>query len=206
MGIPVLIIGKSGSGKSSSLRNFGPGDIEIINVLSKPLPFKNSFKVHNTDDYKEVSQIIKESPLKSIVVDDAGYLITNMFMRGHSITGKGNDIYAFYNQMADHFWKLINYIKKIDETKIVYFTMHEDADEFGGIKPKTIGKLLDEKVCIEGMFTIVLRSLRTESGYRFLTATNGLDVTKTPIGMFETTEIDNDLKFVDKTIREYYEL
>jgi len=206
MALPVLIIGKSGSGKSASLRNFKPEEVDIINVEGKPLPFRNNHTTINTDDYKEVAEAVKRSEKPSIVIDDAGYLITNSFMRGHSSTGAGNAIFSFYNDIADNFWKLITFIKGkgVAPDKVVYIMMHEDQNDFGQIKPKTLGKLLDDKVCIEGMFTIVLRSVYHDGGYYFKTKTDGLDVCKTPIGMFDQPEIDNDLKMVDQAIREYY--
>jgi len=208
MGVPVLVIGKSGSGKSSSLRNcIGNDNYNVINVLAKPFPFKGKIKSVNTDDYQQVMRCLIQSQAKSIVIDDAGYLITNMFMNGHSNAGAGNAVFSFYNKIGDHFWNLIEFIKKsVPEGKIVYIFMHEDTDDFGNIKPKTIGKLLDEKVCIEGMFTIVLRCVIENGKHLFVTQTTERDVAKTPIGMFEDLKIDNDLALVDKAIREYYEI
>lgn len=208
MGIPILIIGKSGSGKSTSLRNFTPEEVDIVNVEKKPLPFRNSHKTIDTDRYMDVCNTILESKKPSIVIDDAGYLITNHFMSGHSSSGAGNAIFSFYNEIADRFWGMINFIKKdkVPNNKIVYILMHEEQNDFGQIKPKTIGKLLDEKVCIEGMFTIVLRSVYHDGNYYFRTKTDGNDISKTPLGMFEDEEIENDLKAVDDVIREYYGL
>lgn len=142
----------------------------------------------------------------SIVIDDAGYLIVNMFMKGHSNTGSGNAVFGFYNKVGDSFWNLVEFVKSLPEHKIVYFIMHEDKNDFGDVKPKTIGKILDEKVCLEGMFTVVLRSVMESDRYVFKTQTNGLDVCKSPIGMFDASEIDNDLKIVDAAIRDYWEL
>ena len=204
MGIPVLIIGKSGSGKSTSLRNCQ--DFGVVNVLGKPLPFKNQPKTFVTDDYGKVVNLLMRSKANSVVVDDAGYLITNQFMRGHSSQGAGSAIYSFYNNLADNFWALINTVKSLPPEKIVYFFMHTEADDNGNIKPKTIGKLLDEKVCVEGMFTIVLHSRYSDGKYVFATHTDGSDVAKTPLEMFDQDEIDNDLKLVDNTIREYYNM
>lgn len=202
----VLIIGKSGSGKSASLRNFSAENIDVINVESKPLPFRNNFKTINTDNYREISKTIKDSKKKVIVVDDASYLLTNSFMRGHASQGGGNGMFNFYNQLADDFWKLITFCKSLCKEKIIYIIMHEAKNDFGDIKPKSIGKLLDEKVTIEGMFTIVLRSVYHDGGYFFRTHTDGFDVAKSPIGMFEEDEIDNDMKLVDNMVREYYGL
>jgi len=143
----------------------------------------------------------------SIVIDDAGYLITNQFMNGHSNAGKGNGVFSLYNEIGDHFWGLIQFITtKLPANKIVYLMMHEDINDFGDIKPKTIGKLLDEKVCIEGMFTIVLRCVSDNNKHLFITQSENGAVSKSPIGLFDSLEIDNDLKFVDTAIREYWEL
>lgn len=208
MAIPVLIIGRSGSGKSASMRNFaGTDDLNVINVIDKPFPFKGKVKSASTDDYQQVMKCLVKSPAKSIVIDDAGYLITNMFMKGHSAMGAGNAIFSFYNKIGDHFWNLIEFIKlKVPREKIVYIIMHEDTDEFGNVKPKTIGKILDEKVCIEGMFTIVIRCVTENGKHYFVTESSGNDVAKTPMGMFEGERMDNDLKAVDDAIREYYDL
>lgn len=208
MAIPVLLIGKSGSGKSASMRNFSEDELALINVMHKPLPFKKQFKsVANTDDYMDIMKKIFATEKKSIVIDDAGYLITNYFMSNHSKAGAGNAVFSLYNDLADKFWNLIEFIKnRLPEDKIVYIIMHEDKNEFGDIKPKTIGKLLDEKVCVEGMFTIVLRATVESGKHYFLTRSDGNDVTKTPMDMFEDAEIENDLKLVDTTIREYYGL
>ena len=206
MARPVLIMGKSGSGKSASLRNFKPEEVDIVNVIGKELPFRNEFKnVFQTDDYAVVLAAIKKSSKPVVVVDDAGYLITNQFMKNHAVTGGGNAVFSLYNSLADNFWGLINATKAIpDPDKIVYFMMHEEKDDFGEVKPKTMGKLLNEKVCVEGLFTIVLRAEKSGDDYVFNTRTTGLDVTKSPIGMFENEKISNDLKAVDTTIREYY--
>lgn len=206
MGIGVLIIGKSGSGKSTSLRNFKQEDVGIINVISKPLPFKNTnnLKIINTDNYADVKTILTSCKTKSIVIDDAGYLITNQFMRKHANAGAGNAVFSLYNDIADNYWTLTEIVKTLPENKIVYFIMHEDKNDFGDIKPKTIGKLIDEKVCLEGLFSIVLRAKKVDKNYYFFTQSTENDVAKSPIGMFNELYIDNDLKNVDNIIRKFY--
>ena len=207
MGLPVLIIGKSGSGKSTALRNcVNDSNWNLVNVLGKPLPFKGKVPQVVTDDYEQVKRCLTSSMAKSLVVDDAGYLITNYFMRNHSSKGQGNAIFSMYNTLADNFWKLVEYIKHLPEDKIVYIIMHEDTDDFGNVKPKTIGKLLDEKICLEGMFTIVLRCIQENGKHLFVTQAEGGAVSKSPMGMFEELQIDNDLLLVDNVIREYYGL
>ena len=109
MGIPVLIIGRSGSGKSTSLRNF-TNNISVINVLGKRLPFKNKLPTVKSDNYNDIMAKLAKSSNTSIVIDDAGYLMTNQFMRGHSTTGAGNAIFSFYNDIADNFWNLIEFV------------------------------------------------------------------------------------------------
>ena len=206
MAIPVLIIGKSGSGKSTSLRNCQDGSFNLIRVLNKPLPFKGKVPGWYTDDYQQVMKCLASSKAESIVIDDAGYLITNHFMRGHASAGKGNAVFSLYNDIGDYFWQLIQFVVKLPENKIVYFMMHEEKDDSVEVKPKTIGKLLDEKVCIEGMFTIVLRCIEESGKHLFITQTHGGAVSKSPMGMFDELTIDNDLKIVDQRIREYYEI
>lgn len=206
MAIPVLIIGKSGSGKSASLRNFKPEEIGVINVMGKPLPFKSALKTGQTKSYETIDKWLKTSMPPSIVIDDAGYLITDYFMTRHSNFGAGNAVFQLYNELADKFYSLIDSIQHLPEDKIIYVMMHEDESESGNIKPKTIGKLLDEKVNIEGMFTIVLRCVSDKNRHVFLTQSSGFDVAKSPIGMFADLEIDNDLKMVDDVIREFYDL
>lgn len=206
MGIGVLIIGKSGSGKSTSLRNFLKEDVGIVNVISKPLPFKNvnELKTVNTDNYADIKTVLTSCKTKSIVIDDAGYLITNQFMRKHANAGGGNAVFSLYNDIADSFWSLTEIVKSLPPEKIVYFIMHEDKNDFGDIKPKTIGKLIDDKVCLEGLFSIVLRAKKVDKNYFFFTQSTENDVAKSPIGMFNDLYIENDLKNVDKVIREFY--
>jgi hypothetical protein len=203
MGVPVLILGKSGSGKSASLRNFKKGEIGIINVLGKPLPFKSNMKYVVTTGYPKIKETLTKGSkqVDSMIVDDAGYLITDEFMRKGAEKG-----YTKFTEMANNFYELISFIQfEMDEDKIVYLVMHEEENDLGTIKPKTIGKMLDEKVCVEGLFTIVLRAQKTENEYVFSTQTDGYDVAKTPMEMFDKDEIDYDLKMVDDNIREYYD-
>lgn len=203
----IMLLGKSGSGKSTSMRNFAHDELALINVNKKPLPFKGKFdSTLETTNYEQIEKAIFSTQKKVIVIDDAGYLITNQFMMGHG-ENKGNAVFELYNSLADNFYKLIKFCQeKVADDKTVYFVMHEDKNDFGDVKPKTIGKLLDEKVCVEGLFTIALRSECLNGEYIFHTKTDGSDVTKAPLGMFESDTVPNDLKEVDRVIREYYEL
>lgn len=199
MAIIVMIYGQSGTGKSTSLRNFKPEDVCIVNVSGKPLPFKNKHKTFNTDDYMAIDAAIKKAPAKSIVIDDATYLMTGEYMRTAKVTG-----YQKYTDMALNYYTLVKAASALPADKIVYFMGHSDTDANGNEKFKTIGKMLDEKVTLEGMFTIVLKTVVTDGKYQFSTRNSGQDTVKTPLGMFNDVLIDNDLAMVDKTIREYY--
>lgn len=199
--VPVLLIGQSGSGKSTSLRNFTKDEVAVVNVLGKPLPFKSDIKAPKCDDYASILKAIAGTKKKTIVIDDANYLITNEFMNKSSVKG-----FDKYNEMGNNFFNLINGIKNIEGGKTVYLIMHEDTDENGNIKPKTIGKLLDDKVNIQGMFTVCIRSMFDNGNYIFRLKTNGQDCVKTPFEMFETETMENDLKQFDKVVREYYDL
>lgn len=199
MAIIVMIYGQSGTGKSTSLRNFKPEDVCIVNVSGKPLPFKNKHKTFNTDDYMAIDAAIKKAPAKSIVIDDATYLMTGEYMRTAKVTG-----YQKFTDMALNYYTLVKSAAALPSDKIVYFMGHSDTDANGNEKFKTIGKMLDEKVTLEGMFTIVLKTVVTDGKYQFSTRNSGQDTVKTPLGMFNDVLIDNDLAMVDKTIREYY--
>ena len=206
MAIPVLVIGKSGSGKSSSMRNLNPQETALISVLGKPLPFKKKFDQYVTDDAAQIIGAIKAAKRPIIVIDDANFVMTNMFMRDHSATGGGNSVFTLYNNIGDKFWNMIEAIRRIPEDKRVYVMMHEEMNDFGMVRPKTIGKMIDEKVCLEGMFTIVLRCIVTNGKHVFRTQSDGMDVSKSPIDMFDSEEIPNDLAFVDEAIKKYYEI
>lgn len=199
MGLPVLVLGKSGSGKSASIRTFEPNEVGIINVTGKRLPFKGNYKTINTSNYQEVVRALTMGKCKSFVIDDSQYLMAfEFFDRVHE---KGFDKFT---NIAVNFRNLIEVAnRKIPEDVIVYFLHHTEETEHE-IKAKTIGKMLDEKLTLEGLFTIVLRTKAEQGEYRFVTQTNGFDTTKSPLDMFPA-EIDNDLKYVDQTIRNYYE-
>lgn len=206
MAVPVLIIGKSGSGKSASMMNLDPAQTALVSVLGKPLPFKKKFDQFVTDDAAQIIGAVKASKRDIVVVDDVGYTMTNMFMRDHAAGGGGNAVFTLYNNIGDKFWGMIEAVRKIPGDKRVYFIMHEEQNDFGAIRPKTIGRMIDEKVCLEGMFTIVLRCMVSSGKHIFRTQSDGLDVAKSPIGMFDADEIPNDLAMVDKAICEYYEI
>lgn len=203
MGIPVFILGHSGTGKSTSLRNFKSTEILHINVMSKPLPFKGRFaETYNGDDYGGIAKAINKTKCKTIVIDDAQYLMANEFMRRSFEKG-----YDKFTEIGYNFWTLVNSVTAdLQFDVIVYFLMHTDQDDNGNEKAKTIGKLLDEKICVEGMTSVVLKTAVKDGTYSFLTQNNGHDTVKSPLGMFKTYEIDNDLKAVDTAIRSYWEL
>lgn len=188
------------------MMNLDPSKTALISVLGKPLPFKGKFDQVVTDDSAKIIGIVKAAKRNIIVVDDVGYTMTNMFMRDHAAGGGGNAVFSLYNNIGDKFWNMIEAVRKIPEDKRVYFIMHEEQNDFGNVRPKTIGKMIDEKVCLEGMFTICLRCIVSNGKHVFRTQSDGLDVAKTPIGMFDDLEIPNDLAMVDKAICEYYEI
>ena len=205
MGTGVLVIGSSGMGKSASMRNFD--NLAVINVLGKPFPFKNEkIKTIRESDPDKIVSILQKAKANSIAIDDAGYIISNYYMQNKApLTAKMGDKYAVYDSLATNFWKIINSINALPSEKLAYIFMHEDVSDTGKIKPKTIGQMLDKTVCIEGFFSIVLRAEKVDGKYIFQTNTDGLSVTKSPMGMFPET-IDNDLLIVDQTIRAYYGL
>ena len=205
MGEPILCYGKSGAGKSRSLKNFGEDEILFINTISKRLPFQKKFKYElRTKNYALIKDKLAKMPCKVAVVDDAGYLMTSTFMAGHSTPKKGASTYDLFNQIGDEFWDLILFVKeKLPKDVFVYFMMHEISNDYGEVKVRTIGKLLDEKVCVEGMFTICLHCMTDGTRHYFKTQGGTMDIAKSPEEMFDL-EIENDLKSVDSRAREYW--
>lgn len=198
--IPVLLYGKSGSGKTASFRNYKKEELAYINILDKPLPFKSDIKVNALDTYESIIAGIKGTKRKTIFIDDAGFLMTNYLFA--KINEKG---YTKFEKIASDFENFISEIKKIEGGKVVVFSMHEQNND-GEIALKTAGKMVDNLSVIEGNITIAIRSVCTEGTYLFSLRNNGHDITKTPIGMFENAEMENDFKVVDEAIREYYDL
>ena len=199
MGVPVLILGASGSGKSASLRNFAPDKVGVFNVASKPLPFRNQLPVVNHATYEKITAGLRKNSRKCYVIDDSQYLMTfDGFDRAKEKS------YDKFTDFALHFYNLVQtaILETTDDT-IVYFLHHIDRDDSGYIKAKTLGKMLDNQLTLEGMFAIVLLTEVDEKKHCFVTQSNGMNPAKSPMEMFPL-EIDNDLAFVDKTIREYY--
>jgi len=203
MAVPVLILGESGTGKSASLRNFKRGEVAVINVAGKPLPFKSDLGMISTDSYPKIVQALKGMQTPSAVIDDAQYLMANEFMRRSGEMG-----YQKFTDIGKNFWSLIaeTVSRDMPSDRIVYFLSHIERDQAGNEKIKTIGRMLDEKITVEGLFTIVLKTHVEDGKYTFMTHNSGFDTVKSPIGMFESQQIDNDLALVDKTIRAYYNM
>lgn len=204
MGMCVLVLGQSGSGKSTSLRNFTSDEVGVLNVAGKPLPFRNGLQVANNVKYSDIEKALSRAVKPAYVIDDASYLLT--FDSFNSATETG---YAKYTRYAVNFYNLLRVAAtKTPDDCIVYFLMHEDVDSnTGQIKAKTVGKMIESQLTLEGLFTVVLRARVAEVdgtyAYQFETQSNGLTPCKCPIGMLPPV-MENDLKTVDTAIREYY--
>ena len=203
MGLPVLILGESGSGKSTSLRNFKQDELVIYNVAGKPLPFRGGTQLNRADNvsYNTIMQNMSKKKFRCYVIDDSQYLLA------FELFGRVNEkTYDKFTEMAVHFYDLIQFvIRQMPPDCIVYFLHHTD-DIDGKVKAKTVGKMLNEKLTVEGLFSIVLMAKNLDGRYIFRTHSDGRDTVKTPMDMFEQDEIDNDLKAVDAAIREYYSM
>ena len=203
MGQLVFILGRSGTGKSFSMRNFPPEQLAVINVQGKILPFRGAAQIEATvvDQSDKIVKALETygKTYKSIVVDDYQYVMANEFMRRSAERG-----YDKFTEIGRHAWDIANTVRDLPSDVIVYIMCHIDRDDEGNEKIKTIGKLLDEKICLEGMSTIVLKTNVSDGQYSFLTQNNGRDTTKSPFGMFPSYAIENDLYYVDQKIRNYY--
>lgn len=209
----ILILGESGTGKSTSLRNLPPAETFIVNVLGKSLPFRGSRKnytsfvkgqgnMFESDDYIRIKDCVLyvnayRPEVKYLVIDDLGYTLQNDYLRKASHKG-----YDKFTEMGKLFGELIDSIKDLRDDLFVFVTMHVDIDAHGKTKPKTVGKMVDNHVVIEGRFTFVLHTIVIDRDYRFITNNDGIHMAKTPMDMFDLT-IPNDLMEVVKTINAY---
>lgn len=215
MSIPIIIMGDSGTGKSTSLRTFNNGEVEVINVQGKLLPFftpkletvnvpqiavehGNALRVDIVRSW-----LAQHHEHRAVIVDDAGYLITEMFMRWTTGEEKMSDQFGVYKEIASRIWNLFQrVIEDGDADRIVYFTFHEDMDNSGKVNVKTVGKMLNEKIDLRGLVTCTLQSAKVGDQYGF--HTNNANPAKSPMGLFEDEFIPNDLRAVDARIREAY--
>lgn len=203
MGNLIMVLGKSGSGKSTSLRNFSPDEVGVFSVAGKRLPFRSELPTVQHASYQRIAEILAANKRRCYVIDDATYLMQfDNFARAKE-TGYGK-----FTDMAVAFQQLLQRAAWTSEDTNVYFLMHPDENDMGGEKPKTIGKMLDEKLCVEGLFPIVIdaRVVQGEDGrprHVFVTENDGTNLAKAPIDMLPPT-MDNDLKAVDEAIRDYW--
>lgn len=207
-----MILGQSGTGKSTSLRNLNPTDVLLIQAVKKPLPFRSTNwrkctrsdpegSILVADNTSVICAAMQRTPKPIIVIDDFQYLLANEFMRRSEEKG-----FDKFTDIARHAWDVLTASAKLDDIKRVYILSHTQEDDLGNVKAKTIGKLLDEKITIEGLLTIVLRTKVINGQYLFSTQNNGHDTVKTPMGMFDDEHIPNDLAAVDAAICDYYGL
>jgi len=210
MSIATMILGTSGTGKSTSLRNMNPAETLLIQTIPKPLPFrskdwrplsKDGGNIIVSADAAQIVTVMQKTSRPIIVVDDFQYLLVTEFMARAHETGYGK-----FTDMAAHYYSVLKAAGDLPAHKRVYLLSHTDSNDAGQVKAKTIGKMLDEKVTVEGLVTIVLRTQVINGQYVFSTRNSGSDTVKTPLDMFPDEHIPNDLAAVDAAIVEYYSL
>lgn len=203
----VLIMGESGTGKSTSIRNCDPSITAIVNPVGKPLPFrgaKNYETLNGETDAEKICDFMRnqaKNGKKIIIIDDFQYILAIPYMNRIKETG-----WDKYNDFGANYFTIINVCNELPGDVCVYYLTHCETLESGLTTVKLIGKLLREKITVEGLFTIVLKTGTSEGKYYFFTQNSGKDTVKSPIGMFDAFSIDNDLAYVDAKIRNYYEL
>ncbi|MGA0608871.1 ATP-binding protein [Caldimonas sp. KR1-144] len=210
MSIATLILGESGTGKSTSLRNLDPSKTLLIQAIRKPLPFKSTgWKVRpslkaegnviQTDNPELIERVLRSSGDEIVVIDDFQYVMANEYMRRSDEKG-----FDKFTDIGKHAWNILRAASDLADRRRVYILAHTQSDDTGRVKIKTIGKMLDEKITVEGMFTIVLRTVVRDGSYLFATQNNGSDTVKSPMDMFADQLIGNDLASVDESICSFY--
>jgi hypothetical protein len=212
MSIATLILGPSGTGKTTSLRNLDPAKTLLIQCIKKPLPFRatgwktraslrDAGNVIQTDVSATIEMLMRKSPHDVVVIDDYQAVLVNELMSRSSEKG-----YEKFTDIAKGAWTVFNAAGDLAPHRRVYILAHTQTDDFGGVRMKTVGKMVDQTLVPEGYFTIVLRTDVVNGHYLFRTQTNGQDCCKSPIGMFDSEAIDNDLVAVDQAVCDYYSI
>lgn len=208
MSIATLILGQSGTGKSTSLRNLNPNDVLLIQAVRKPLPFRSAEwkalnadggSIYVTDNAEQIIKIMRKSSRKIIVIDDMQYIMANEYMRRSNETG-----FSKFTEIGRKTWEIFTEASNLADDVRVYMLSHIEQNDQGFTKIKTIGKMLDEKITLEGLVTVCLQTAVINEQYVFMTKNNGQNTVKSPIGLFESDHIENDLNFVDQEICTYY--
>lgn len=212
MSIATLILGSSGTGKSTSLRNLDPTKTLLIQCIKKPLPFraagwktrinlKAEGNVIQTSDPLLIEKLLRSSPHEVVVIDDYQAVMVNELLNRSSEKG-----YEKFTDIAKAAWNIFNAAGDLAAHRRVYILAHTQTDDFGQVRMKTVGKMVDQTLVPEGYFTIVLKTEVINSSYKFSTQTNGQDCCKSPIDMFPDKHIDNDIAAVDAAICDFYSL
>lgn len=210
MSIATLILGQSGTGKTTSLRNLDPNDVLLIQAVRKPLPFRSKEwkqltseggSIYVCDNAAQICKVMEKTTRKIIIIDDNQYIMANEFMRRSA-----EKSFDKFTEIGRNMWDIFNKASALPDDVRVYILSHIEESEMGKTKIKTIGKLLDEKITLEGMVTICLQTQVVNDNYIFMTKNNGHNTVKSPIGLFESEHIENDLKAVDDAIVDYYGL
>lgn len=211
MSIATMILGESGTGKSTAMRNLDPANVLLIQAVSKPLPFRNRWQaitktnpagsIYVTDDSRKIVSAMQRTDRKIIILDDFQYVLANEFMRRNQEKG-----YDKFNDIGRNAWDILNAASNLAPDVRVYIVGHTSTDESGKVRAKTIGRMLDDKITVEGLFTIVLRTAVINGQYYFSTLNSGYDTVKSPLGLFGAEHIDNDLQSVDSEICQYFNL
>lgn len=217
MSTSALILGESGTGKSTSLRSLNPKETFIINVIGKPLPFRGASSKYTklssdgftgnyyaTDDITTIKRVIslinnKRIDIKTLVIDDFGYTISNSFMRKANQRG-----YDKFVEIGKDMFDILDIITNLREDLYCFVMMHVENDIHGKSKPKTVGKMIDQYICIEGKFTNCLHTIVIDGLYQFITNNDNVHMAKSPLGMFSSLYIDNDLQYVKEQMHAYF--
>lgn len=210
MSTATMILGESGTGKSTSLRNLNPARTLLIQAVKKPLPFKSkgwlpyskldgSGSIIQSDNPAYIDKAMRAVKREIVVLDDFQYILANEFMRRSHERG-----FDKFTDIGRNAWELLMTAASLADDRRVYILCHTASDDAGRVRMKTIGKLLDDKITPEGLVTIVLRTIVRDGQFLFRTQNDGSDTTKSPMGLFDSEVIDNDLAAVDDAICDYY--
>lgn len=214
----IGVMGESGSGKTTAMRNLPPEQTFYIDCDRKGLNWKGWKEQYSTeknnywrsDSFKQVSVLLGRidkneecKNIKYVVIDTINGMMVAEEM--HILAMQTGDKRSAWSDLAQNGWAIVNQALSMRDDLTVIILAHSEtiSDDNGIIRTriKTNGRKL-EKLVLESKMTTVIWAVRQDGKYKFILSADG-STCKVPLGSFQTDEIDNDIMLVIDALKEY---